>query len=198
MKSLDDIHAAIWNALATGAGQQRSPLTMWQAATNGLGLGIGAAAGMPQVRTVVLRDADRQGGSISFHTDARSAKVAELRADPRIALIGLDLDNLLQIRLEGRAQICADEAERRTIWNAARPHTLILYRTPFAPGTPLDTPEAGHVQEQGGDDGYANFCVIRVLLDKLEYLDISPGGHQRAVFRHNGKGDDWRGAWIAP
>ena len=192
MKSLDDIHADIWQALAAGAGPQRSPLTMWQAATNG----IGESAGMPQVRTVVLRDADEQGGSISFHTDARSAKVAELRADSRIALTGIDLGNLLQIRLEGRAQICTNDAERRAIWNAARPHTLILYRTPFAPGTPLDAPAAGHAGEPNGDDGYANFCVIRVVLDKLEHLDISPDGHQRAVFRRNG--DDWRGGWIAP
>jgi hypothetical protein len=165
---------------------------MWQAASNG----IGEDAGMPQVRTVVLRDADEQGGAISFHTDARSAKVAELRADPRIALTGLDLGNLLQIRLEGRAQICADEAERRAVWNAARPHTLILYRTPFAPGTPLNVPEAGHVQEPGSDDGYANFCVVRVVLDKLEYLDISSDGHRRAVFRRNG--DQWPGTWVAP
>ena len=192
MKSLDDIRTNIWKALAAGAGPQRTPLTMWQAATNG----IGAAAGMPQVRTVVLRDADQQGGTVSFHTDMRSAKVAELRADPRIAMTGLDLDNFVQIRLEGRTRICADEAERRAVWNAARPHTLILYRTPFAPGTPLDTPQTGHVQESGGDDGYANFCVIRVVLDKLEYLDISREGHQRAVFLR--KGDDWRGAWIAP
>jgi hypothetical protein len=145
---------------------------------------------------VVLRDADRQGGSISFHTDVRSSKVAELRADPRIAMTGLDLDNFVQIRLEGRAQICADEAERRAIWNAARPHTLILYRTPFAPGTPLDAPQAGHVQESGSDDGYANFCVIRVVLDKLEYLDISPNGHRRVVFCRDG--DVWCGTWIAP
>jgi len=192
MTALNDIHAAIWKALAAGAGPQRTPLTMWQAATNG----IGAAAGMPQVRTVVLRDADEQGGAISFHTDARSTKVTELRADPRIALTGLDLGNLLQIRLEGRAQICTDEAERRAVWNAARPHTLILYRTPFAPGTPLDAPEAGHVDVQGSDDGYANFCVVRVLLDKLEYLDISPDGHRRAVFRRNG--DQWPGMWVAP
>ncbi|MFJ9448703.1 MULTISPECIES: pyridoxamine 5'-phosphate oxidase family protein [unclassified Herbaspirillum] len=192
MTALNDIHAAIWKALAAGAGPQRTPLTMWQAATNG----IGAAAGMPQVRTVVLRDADQQGGSISFHTDMRSAKVAELRADPRIAMTGLDLDNFVQIRLEGRAQICADEAERRAIWSAARPHTLILYRTPFAPGTPLDAPEAGHVREPGSGDGYANFCPVRVVLDKLEYLDISPDGHRRAVFRRNG--DQWPGTWVAP
>lgn len=195
MTALNDIHAAIWKAIAAGAGPQRSPLTMWQAATNG----IGEAAGMPQVRTVVLRDADQTGGAISFHTDVRSAKVAQLRADPRIALTGLDLGNLLQIRLEGRAQVCADEAERRAVWNAARPHTLILYRTPFAPGTPLDTPEAGHVDAWGdGDsdgDGYTNFCVVRVVLDRLEYLDISPDGHRRAVFRRN---DGWHGAWIAP
>lgn len=196
MTPLDDIHAAIWKALATGAGPQRSPLTMWQVATNG----IGEAAGMPQVRTVVLRDADEKSGAISFHTDARSVKVAELRADPRIALTGLDLDNLQQIRLEGRAQICADDAERRAIWNAARSHTLILYRTPFAPGTLLDAPEAGHVREQDSDDGFTNFCVIRVVLNKLEYLDISPDGHQRAVFRRrsDGNGDGWRGTWVAP
>ena len=42
--------------------------------------------GRPQARTVVLRAADKTAGTLDTHTDLRSAKGTDLRANPFAAL----------------------------------------------------------------------------------------------------------------
>lgn len=195
---MENSYRHIWQCLVTGAGPGQSPFTMWQVATNG-------AQGMPQLRTVVLRGADQAAGTVTFHTDMRSAKVAELRADPRVAMVAVDLVKLLQIRLEGIAEICADDTERKRIWNSARPHTLILYQTALPPGTPIAPPQQasllartdiGEITEaRENHNGFDNFCVVHVALTKIDYLDISPAGHQRIVFTRS---SNWQGNRVAP
>ncbi|PAJ86502.1 pyridoxamine 5'-phosphate oxidase family protein [Burkholderia ubonensis] len=187
-ESLQSTYDRLWACLESGVGTKRSPFTMLQAATLGLD-------GAPKVRTLVLRQVRRAGHVLSFHTDVRSEKVAELRRDPRIALVGVDLDALVQIRVEGIASICTDEAERRAVWQASRPHTLLLYRTPLPPGTPVATPaDTGPMTT---DDGYANFCLIHVTATRIDFLDLAPSeGHLRAIFDLHAGG--YNGRWVAP
>ena len=193
--TMDQVVDAVWAHLHAGAnaGKQRSPFTMLQAATIALD-------GAPAVRTVVLRRASREQRSVMFHTDVRSTKVAELRRDPRISLVGCDLDGGVQIRLHGAARIVETPSETRAVWNASRPRTLIVYRTPIAPATPVASPAEAHAAKHDEDvdpsAGFENFCLIEVSVSSIDYLDLNPSGHIRAslVFEE-GK---WRGAWIAP
>ncbi|WP_193101334.1 pyridoxamine 5'-phosphate oxidase family protein [Burkholderia sp. Z1] len=192
-ESLTETYDRLWSCLESGVSVQRSPFTMLQAATLGVD-------GAPKVRTIVLRQVSRADRVLSFHTDARSEKVAELRRDPRIALVANDLDALVQIRAEGVASICDDEAQRRAIWQSSRPHTLLLYRAPLPPGTPVASPEAAHVAANEGaaasDDGYENFCLLHVTVKRLDWLELARAGHRRAVFDLNESGYESR--WIAP
>lgn len=189
-ESLAQTYERLWSCLESGVSVQRSPFTMLQAATLGVD-------GAPKVRTVVLRQVSRSDRVLSFHTDARSEKVAELRRDPRIALVANDLDALVQIRVEGVASICDDEAQRRAIWQSSRPHTLLLYRAPLPPGTPVESPEAAHVDGTAStDDGYDNFCLLHVTVTRIDWLELARAGHRRAVFDlHEG---GYEGRWIAP
>lgn len=66
------------------------------------------ADGAPDVRTVVLSEADRDG--LYFHTDAASRKVAQLTANPVVALVARWSDPLRQLVVRGVAER-ADEAE---------------------------------------------------------------------------------------
>jgi len=192
-ESLTQTYDRLWSCLESGVGTQRSPFTMVQAATLGLD-------GAPKVRTIVLRQVSRADRLLAFHTDARSEKVAELRRDPRIAVVANDLDALVQIRAEGVASICDDEAQRRAIWQSSRPHTLLLYRAPLRPGTPIESPEEAHVTPSPGDaptdDGYRNFCLVHVTVTRIDWLELARGGHRRAVFDVND--DGYAGRWIAP
>lgn len=192
-ESLTETYDRLWSCLESGVSVQRSPFTMLQAATLGVD-------GAPKVRTIVLRQVSRADHVLSFHTDARSEKVAELRRDPRIALVANDLDALVQIRAEGVASICDDEAQRRAIWQSSRPHTLLLYRAPLPPGTPVESPEAGHVAASEGaapsDGGYENFCLLHVTVKRVDWLELARAGHRRAVFDLHEGGYESR--WIAP
>jgi hypothetical protein len=192
-ESLAATYDRVWSCLESGVSAQRSPFTMLQAATLGVD-------GAPKVRTVVLRDVCRAARRLSFHTDVRSQKVAELRRDPRIAFVANDLDALVQIRAEGIASIVEDDAQRRALWRASRPHTLLLYRTPLAPATPIASPEDAHVaanpRTTHADDGYQNFCVLHVTVTRVDWLELARAGHRRAVFDVNATG--YAGRWIAP
>ncbi|WP_126226519.1 pyridoxamine 5'-phosphate oxidase family protein [Burkholderia ambifaria] len=192
-ESLTQTYDRLWSCLESGVGAQRSPFTMVQAAT----LGIDRA---PKVRTIVLRQVSRADRLLTFHTDARSEKVAELRRDPRIAVVANDLDALVQIRAEGVASICDDETQRRAIWQSSRPHTLLLYRAPLRPGTPIESAEEAHVTPSPGDaltdDGYRNFCLVHVTVTRIDWLELARAGHRRAIFDVND--DGYEGRWIAP
>lgn len=189
-ESLAQTYDRLWSCLESGVNVQRSPFTMLQAATLGLD-------GAPKVRTIVLRQVNRVGRVLSFHTDARSAKVAELRRDPRLSIVANDLDALVQIRAEGVVSICDDEAQRRAIWEASRPHTLLLYRAPLPPGTPVVSPEAAHLDSTAPTaDGYENFCLIHMTVTRIDWLELARAGHRRAVFDLNERGYEAR--WIAP
>ncbi|MCR4466163.1 pyridoxamine 5'-phosphate oxidase family protein [Burkholderia sp. SCN-KJ] len=194
-ESLTETYDRLWSCLESGVGAQRSPFTMLQAATLGLD-------GAPKVRTIVLRQVSRADRLLSFHTDARSEKVAELRRDARIAIVANDLDSLVQIRAEGVASICDDEAQRRAVWQSSRPHTLLLYRAPRRPGTPIESPEEAHVAAGATtgtaaiDDGYRNFCLLHVTVTRLDWLELARSGHRRAVFDVND--DGYEGRWVAP
>lgn len=195
IESLTETYDRLWSCLESGVGAQRSPFTMVQAATLGLD-------GAPKVRTIVLRQVSRADHRLSFHTDARSEKVVELRRDPRIAIVAYDLDSLVQIRAEGVATMCDDEAQRRAVWQSSRPHTLLLYRAPLRPGTPIESPEEAHVTANPGtgtattDDGYRNFCLLHVTVTRIDWLDLARDGHRRAVF--DVSDDGYEGRWIAP
>lgn len=190
-ESLAQTYDRLWSCLESGVGAQRSPFTMLQAATLGLD-------GMPRVRTIVLRQVSRADRVLSFHTDARSEKVAELRRDPRFSIVANDLDALVQIRTQGIASICEDEAQRRAVWASSRPHTLLLYRAPLPPGTPIASPEQAHIDGTASSgDGYENFCLIHMTVTRIDWLELARTGHRRAVFDLNGE-SGYEARWIAP
>ncbi|MGY6410125.1 MAG: hypothetical protein ACXIUV_03735 [Alkalilacustris sp.] len=77
--TLPTLHAEAWARLVRGVHDRR-------AAARHPTLATVAADGAPQLRTVVLRAADRAQARLHVHTDLRSAKVGDLRAEPRAAV----------------------------------------------------------------------------------------------------------------
>lgn len=68
------------------------------------------AEGAPVARTLLLSEVTESG--FAFHTDARSAKAAELAADPRVCLVLLLPEQARQLVVQGRA--VRQSAERST------------------------------------------------------------------------------------
>ena len=116
----------------------------------------------PEIRTLVLRAADRGAGTLDLHADAASAKVAQLRADPRAALHLWDAGVSLQVRVRGRVSVLTG-AEADEAWAAVPEAARSSYGGEPAPGRPLTSPEA---REAGAERG--RFAVLRLRAGALE------------------------------
>lgn len=185
------VYQELWRILGA-ATTSRSPFTMMQLATIGID-------GAPRVRTVVVRQVDEAQSTLSFATDVRSPKIAEIRRDPRVALAGFDAQGGIQIRLEGQAMIIDQPEEKKPFWDMCRPHTRALFKAPHAPGIEIASPRAGGEttkRPDGTESAFLNFCVVSVELQRLEWLDVSPERHQRCSFLQTA--GSWAGTWIAP
>lgn len=190
---LDVIAGFAWAELVRAAHDGDSQFRHSQLATIG-------AQGWPQSRTVILRHADAVRREVGFHTDRRSAKVAELAADTSVALVSYDRPRGLQLRLWGQARIHAEDERAEEAWTSLYPPLRRPYRTRFAPGLPLDDPAAADPDEADGNPadpgaGFGNFSLVAVRVARLEWLRLCPSGHRRARFEWNAK---WEGHWLAP
>ena len=190
MTALPDLLGRAWAALEAGAAPGRSRFSMVYLATAGLD-------GAPRLRTVVLRRVDRAAGTAGFNTDLRSPKIAEMRAEPRAALLGYDMEAGFQVRLEGSVRLSPQDG---AAWAAALPRSRICYRHAWAPGAELARPEEGDPTEEmttpeDTGSGLPNFCAVDLLIERLEALDLSATGHRRALFLAS---EGWAGRWLAP
>ncbi|MEM7270337.1 MAG: pyridoxamine 5'-phosphate oxidase family protein [Pseudomonadota bacterium] len=191
---LDGFLDAAWGALDAGAGSGKSAFSMVQIATVG-------TDGGPRARTVVIRANERAKREVAFHTDIRSPKVRELHRDPRLALIGYDMDAGLQVRAEGRARLHKGDDVALSAWSAAKLHSRICYRSEFSPGEAIASGEFGDPTDsarapENEDVGYENFCRVVATIERIEWLDLAHSGHRRAQFVW--RDESWIGGWIAP
>ena len=182
--------AEAWRRLARGAADRRSGFHTVQLAT--------VADGAPRVRTVVLRAVAPSQRLIRIHTDARSAKAAELAADARVEICGYDAQAKMQIRLRGLASLHAGDAVADAAWAASGQGSRMAYRAAVAPGAPLERPEDVDPQTRAplSDLGRENFMAVTVAVARLEWLYLAASGHRRALY-------EWSGAalcarWLAP
>ena len=178
----------VWLVLADAV-KQRTPFTLMQLATVG-------EDGAPKIRTIVLRSFNEASTSLSFITDLRSPKVREITANPCVSLAGFDNERVVQLRIDGRAEIIEDETRRRDFWNALHPHTHILFRSALPPGTVLASPNEMETDDSDPATAYARFCLVEIVISHVERLDLSSEPHRRCSFRQGLHG--WEGRWIVP
>ncbi len=176
-----------WAALlAAGARDPGSPF-------RNLALGTMGLEHTPQVRTVVLRRFD--GRTLDIHTDTRSAKHAELRANPAATLHGWDQAGRIQIRANGRVTLHTMDAESATAWSLLRPASRATYHVQPGPGTPLPGP-ANPTPDTDEAAALRVFCVVRLTLHTLDHLHLAQGSHRRARFTW--AADRIEAMWLVP
>ena len=183
---LDALLAGTWQSLVD-ATTRRTPSTLAALAT--------VAGETPQLRSVILRACDPGAGTVAFATDARSSKVAEIRANPAVALTVWDESTGVQVRLGGRATVDPDDAERRRRWDALGPHSQRGYGSPSVPGTTL-APEDDPAHPDAQDAWSDRFAWVEVRVDRVDRLDISADPHQRARFARDLSA--WCGERVVP
>ena len=184
---LSDVLTESAALLAEGAAD---PASLWHNPT----LVTLGADGTPQARIVVLRRFDLASRQIETHTDARSAKYAELQAHPAASLHGWDGARRVQLRLTGDVALHTGGRVADAAWAALRPQSRATYRVVPGPGTVLRAPDAiGEIDE---DAARAVFCVLRLTFGTLEYLRLGQGSHRRARF--GWAGERRTAMWLVP
>jgi hypothetical protein len=150
------------------------------------------------LRPVILRACAPDRGTIAFATDVRSAKVHELRADPRVAVTVYDDATGVQLRLTGRATVVTDPEERRRRWTGFGAHTRRAYASPTPPGTPLapDAPSPDLDAPAPDDAWFERFAWVEVRVDAVDRLDVSADPQERVLLTRDG--DAWTGGPVSP
>jgi hypothetical protein len=184
---LDGTLAEAFRLLSRGVADRRSPF-------HTPCLGTVDAAGAPVLRTVVLRGFDPASRRLRIHTDLRSGKAAELRANPAVALHGYDQAAQVQLRLSGTATLHARDEVADAAWAASRPFSRRCYATPDAPGTPCATPPDAPTDEAAGRP---HFAAVIIAFDRLEWLWLAAAGHRRARFAWGADGA-FSATWLVP
>lgn len=180
--ALDDFHAHIWETLAAGAARQHP-------AARFLALATAGQTGGAEARMVVLRGADRERGQLVVHTDTLSAKVAELRADPRASLLLWDPSVQLQVRLKAEIGIDTGDVVRDD-WEMIPETARRVYGNEPEPGGIMDTPQTLTVSPDR-----ARFAVMTATVTEMDALHLGRHVHHRGLWQRR---DGWKGRWIAP
>lgn len=187
---LDALLRTAWSMVEQGVGDRTASFHIAQVATVD-------GAGMPAVRSVVLRGFDSQSLTLRFHTDIRSGKVDEIRAQPAIAIHLYDRFEKVQLRLSCLAGVHYLDDVTAAAWQAMRPMSQECYGQQSSPGTALSVPDGGaDITAAVKRDAVDNFAVVTARIRTLEWLYLSASGHRRAFFDFR-TGQETQ-TWLAP
>lgn len=160
------------------------------------------AQGAPQARFLILREADPARFLLRFHTDIRSAKWAEIEAEPATAVLGYDPEAREQLRLTGRAaRFGPGTREQAAAWRGLSPWA----RTTYCGGPPGHAIAASNGLDWGENPpepsrtagGESRFGVLEIAVRTLEWYQHPRGAIRRAVFR-TGQGELQAADWLEP
>lgn len=196
---LDLSFAKAWDLIEPGAIKRSSP-------AHTPVVGSVDAAGLSQLRVMVLREADRSTRRLRFHTDSRSAKIEDFAIDDRVSILMYDAAEKLQLRLFGTASVQTEGAAVDAAWASSTTFARRCYMAENAPGIESDLPTSGlpawiegrqPLEEQLGE-ARANFAILWCDITEMEWLYLANAGHRRARWTWNGSLQSWSGRWLVP
>ncbi|MBL0090269.1 MAG: pyridoxamine 5'-phosphate oxidase family protein [Ideonella sp.] len=178
IESLGMIQSACWRELERAAHDRGHEWHHVAVAT--------AHDGGADVRTMALREVNEHDNRLAFFTDSRSPKVAQVLACPQAALLFWSAALGWQLRLKVRLTTVTDGPQVAARWEQLR-HTSAAadYLSPVPPGSPLQG-----LDPQRADRGH--FAVIQARVQSIDWLELHPTGHRRAVFDEHGM------RWVCP
>jgi len=175
----------IWQSLSDAVHMPGHDFALLNLATVGLD-------GDPKARFVILREVSRSREYLGFATHTGSTKVAEIRAIPAVAATFYNRNRLVQLRLEGVAQVVEEDAERWRAWQTLAPHTQEQYATLSIPGEPVTD---GPPREDPAT-AFQRFAWIEIRPQRMEWLDLSTQPHHRWLFVRDA--NQWFGQRVIP
>ena len=161
------------------------------------------SASGPQARVLILRSVDAAARSLVFQTDARSQKMIELQADPRVAVTFYDAPRKLQLRINGTAQLHVADNLAQARWGDSSASALRCFSGAL-PGAVSPEPTTGlppHLEGRVPErtevaGGQTNFAVLTVEVTRIEWLLLHSRGQRRALF--SWQAGQWAPCWLNP
>ena len=134
--------------------------------------------GLPEARTVVLRQAQASSASIVFYTDSRSPKVAELMATPHASLVFWSKRLSWQLRVRAHVLVRTSGPEVDEVWKRmCQSPAAGDYLAATAPGAAL--PAASAPPVPAGLQHHLTIVNMQVLA--MDWLELARTGHRRAA-----------------
>jgi hypothetical protein len=152
----------------------------------------------PCARVLALRRADARSRRLEFHGDARSQKVREIGADPRVSVVFWDPRDAIEARLSGIASVDCGGDAARTAWKRVSPLRRAACAIGAAPGESLAATERFEALPASADDAtaFARFALITIAVTDIDWLWLGPRDMRRAHLRWTGTA--WSGDWVVP
>ena len=140
-----------------------------------------------QARSVVLREVDAAARELIFFTDARSAKVAQMRQRPIGTLLCWSSRLSWQLRLRVQLEVQTAGLKVSSRWARLKLTPAAQdYLSPLPPGSPLTEP---YEPERASRE---HFAVVNAHVLSVDWLELHADGHRRAHFGSDGA------RWLQP
>lgn len=196
---LDLSFAKAWDLIEPGVNKRASPAHTPVVGTIG-------DDGAPQLRIMVLREADRVKRRLRFHTDVRSTKMQEIASNGKTSVLMYDAAEKLQLRLWGEARVHDDTTDVDKAWSSSTTFARRCYMAERPPASPSREPTSGlpswiegcQPEELQLMDARANFAVLWFEIDAIEWLYLANKGHRRARWDWHDGTQSWLGRWLIP
>lgn len=142
--------------------------------------------GLPQARTLVLRELNKDQWRLSSYTDHRSPKVAQLCHTPRASLVFWSPDLKWQLRVSAQVSIQTQGERVEALWQTLKQTSAAGdYLSVNPPGSPLMEPQPSSTQSHAL--GILDFYVL-----EMDWLELNAQGHKRARLNKD------RIEWLVP
>lgn len=143
--------------------------------------------GIPNARTVVLRETDANLAQLRFFTDGRSLKVAELAAQPCALVVFWSKRLSWQLRARVAISTHATGPVVEAVWDRVSQSAAAGdYLSACAPGTALVAPKDANLSNEH------HLVVMSAQVQEIDWLELGKGGHRRARFSN----ETWE--WLTP
>ena len=109
----------------------------------------------------------------------------------RVSLLFYHPDKLLQLRIDGLAEIDKDKESIKSYWMSVKEAQRKAYTTATAPGSELENPES---LEYLNENNY--FCAVNITPFKIEYLKLKDPNHVRVNYSKTDRG--WDSSYLVP
>jgi pyridoxamine 5'-phosphate oxidase len=187
LQTPEDIRPQIWKELGRASQDRHHE---WRTPV----LASCGADGLPDARTVVLRQVDAVAGQLTFYTDSRSPKVAQLQAQGAAVLVFWSARLSWQLRVQVACSVITAGPEVEALWQEVKQSAAAGdYLSPLPPGAVL--PPGSGMADAAKANAPApthSFALLRAQVLQMDWLELSRDGHRRAKLSTN----TWE--WLTP